>query len=252
MKVIVFVKHVPDTTATIEIREDGRDIETEDLDFVMNPYDEYAVEEAVRIKEKYGGEVTVISLGDENAENIVLTALAMGADKGIILEVEEQIHDPYTVAKILAEKLRELEFDIVLFGKKAIDYNNHQVGTMVAELLGIPSASAVNKLEILEGGKVRVRREVEGGAAEILELPMPVVITAEKDLNTPRYVSFRGLALARRKPIDIEEIDIEEEGKLVLEKMEYPPEKKPGRIVGEGPEAVPLLVKLLHEEAKVI
>ncbi len=251
MKIVVCVKHVPDTTATLEIAPNQKTIETEDLEWVMNPYDEYAVEEAVRLKERFGGEVTVLSLGDEEAENIVLTALAMGADRGIILQPEEPITDPYLIAKVLAGKLSEMEFDIVLFGKRSIDYNNHQVGTMVAELLGIPSVSSVNKLEILDG-KVRARREIEGGAAEIVEVEMPVVITAEKDLNQPRYVSFRGLALARRKPIEYEDVEVEGEEGLEIEKLEYPPEKKPGRIVGEGPEAVPLLVKLLREEAKVI
>jgi len=250
MKLIVCIKQVPDTETRIKIGPDNRSIDLTDVNFVVNPYDEYAIEEALRIKERLGeGEVTVISLGPERTTSAIRTALAMGADNAVLLKTEDQPVDPYSTAQALADVLRGMEYDLILFGKQAVDDDNAQVGPMVAELLGLPCVTVVTKLEISDG-KIRAQREVEGGL-EVVEAPLPAVITAQKDLNEPRYTSLRGIMMAKKKTIEEREPSLPD-SKIKILKMEYPPAREAGKIVGEGKEAVPELVRLLREEAKVI
>jgi len=250
MKIIVCIKQVPDTETRIRISENRKTIDTSEINWILNPYDEFAVEEALRIKEKGdGGDmVIVITAGPERTTTALRSALAMGADEAIRIHVEEYL-DPLATANVLADVLRNMEFDLLLFGKQAVDDDNFQVGTLVAEKLELPCITAVTKLT-LEHGKVSVRRELESGA-EVILTTMPAVLTAEKGLNDPRYPALRGIMMAKKKIIDVREgrasVPI-----IVVTGYQYPPERKGGKIVGNGQEAVPELVRLLREEAKVI
>ncbi len=248
MNIAVLVKLVPDTQAVLKIGEDHRHIATADLNFVLNPYDEYAVEEALQIREREGGKVTVFSLGGDEAVKALRNAIAMGADEGVHLRSPVGLDVPGT-SKALAHTLKDGNWDLILTGKQAVDNDCAAVGPMVAELLGIPHVSKVTKLEI-SGGKATAHREIESGI-EVFEVDLPVLITAEKGLNEPRYASLKGIMMAKRKQIETVEVE-QTPAKVEILKLEYPPARPPGRIVGEGVEAVPELVRLLKEEAKVI
>lgn len=250
MKIAVCVKRTPDTETRIKIAADGKSIDESGVKFVLNPYDEFAVEEALRQKDAAGdGEVVVIALGGDASQETVRTALAMGADRGILLKTDARPLDPLPVAKALAAELEAGGYDLILFGKLAIDDYNHAVGTMVAELLGLPGVSSIAHLE-LSDGKGTAEREVEGGM-EAVEFELPAVLTADKGLNEPRYPALRGIMMAKKKPLEVKEVTLEGGGIEVLE-LAPPPERQPGRIVGEGPDAVPALIEALRNEAKVL
>ena len=193
--------------------------------------------------------MTVLTLGPEKSTQVILKALALGADKAIHLKSDSFPNDPNAIAHAMADELKTVQFDVLLFGKKGVDDDNQQVGQMVAELLNVPCVTQVAKLEI-SGGKAVAHREVEGGSL-IVEATLPAAFTSEKDLAVPRYASLRELVAARKKPITVKEPAT---AKPVLEtvSVQYPPPRPPGRIIGKGVEAVPVLVKLLHEEVKVI
>lgn len=193
--------------------------------------------------------MTVLTLGPEKSNQVILKALALGADKAIHLKNDSFPDDPNAAARAIAEELETVQFDILLFGKKGVDDDNQQVGQMVAELLGIPCITQIVKLEVSQG-KAIAHREVEGGSI-LVETALPAAFTAEKDLSVPRYASLRELVGARKKPIEVKEPKL---NPPLLEtiSVQYPPPRPPGKIIGKGVEAVPLLVKLLHEEAKVI
>ncbi|MEE8134611.1 MAG: electron transfer flavoprotein subunit beta/FixA family protein, partial [Gemmatimonadales bacterium] len=182
-------------------------------------------------------------------QETIRTALAMGADRGVLLKTDSASIDPLPVAKALADDLRVEEYDVVLFGKLAIDDYSHATGPMVAELLGIPCVSAVAKLEIADG-KGTAEREIEGGV-EVVEFSLPAVVTAEKGLNEPRYPALRGIMMAKKKPLETKDVAIPEGGLEVVE-LALPPERQEGRIVGEGADAVPALIDALRNEAKVL
>jgi len=243
------VRRVPDTAIRVKIAPDQKSVVTGDGEFVINPYEEYALEQGVQLKEKYGGEVSVLTLGPERSTNVILKALALGADKAIHLQSENFPDDPSAVARAIAAELKTVEFDVVLFGKKGVDDDNQQVGPMVAELLGIPCVTQIVKLDIT-AGKAVAHREVEGGVI-VVETSLPSAFTAEKDLTVPRYASLRELVAARKKPILVKETQ-QFPGVLETVSVQYPPPRPPGRVLGKGIEAVPILVKVLHEEAKVI
>ena len=250
MKIVVCVKQVPDTEAKIRIGSDGKTIETSDVNFILNPYDEFAVEEALQIKEREGdGEITILCLGPERATSAIRTALAMGADNGVHIKVDDAYLDSFAVSTALSNVLKEMEFDLLLMGKQAVDDDNCQIGPRVATLLDIPCVSVVTKLEMSDGAVV-AEREVEGGV-EVIEAKLPAIVTSQKGLNEPRYASLKGIMMAKKKPIEEKSVDVPE-AKISTNKMEYPPAREAGKIVGEGVEAVPELVRLLHEEAKVI
>src|SRR6266852_494145 len=236
LKVVVCLRRVPDTATRIKIASDGKSIDTSDAEFVINPYEEYALEQAVQLKEKLGGEVTVVTLGPEKTTQVIMKALALGADKAIHLKSDKIPDDPGSTAKALANELKGLEFDVLLFGKKGIDDDNQQVGQMV-------------KLEVSER-KAVAHREVEGGSI-MVETTLPATFTAEKDLTVPRYASLRELVAARKKPIVVKDIQLSQSS-IEIVSIQNPPPRPAGKIVGRGVDAVPILVKLLHEEAKVI
>lgn len=249
LKIVVCVRRVPDTASRIRISPDGKSIDTTDIEFVINPYDEYAIEQAVQLKEKQGGEVTAIILGPEKSTPVILKVLALGIDKAIHLKTDIAPEDPGTVARLLASELRQIQLDLLLFGKKGVDDDSQQVGQMVAELLAIPCITQIVKLEV-SNEKATAHREVEGGIL-IVETSLPAAFTAEKDLTVPRYASLRELVAARKKPITVKSIQPEQSTVETLS-IHPPLPRPPGKIIGKGTEAVPLLVKLLHEEAKVI
>jgi len=263
MNIIVCMKQVPDTAARIKIGSDGRDIDRSDLSYVVNPYDEYAVEEAIRIKEKVGGEVVVLCMGPERATEAIRTCLAMGADRGIHLKDEAfEGSDPYATAKLLAKAVSGMEYDLILCGKQAVDDNASFVGPALAERLGIPQATVITNLELAEDQKkITVKRETEGGK-EVLELPLPALVTAQKGLNEPRYASLPGIMKAKKKEIKVVDaaalgISPDEVGEKGAREnilaLTLPPERQAGKVIpGEPAEAVKELVKLLKEEAKAL
>jgi electron transfer flavoprotein beta subunit len=250
VKIAVCIKRVPDTEARIKIGADGKSIDESGVKFVLNPYDEFAVEEALRLKEKAGaGEVIVVALGGDAAQETIRTALAMGADRGVLLKVDAIPPDPLPVARALADELRAGQFDLVLCGKLAVDDASHATGVMVAELLGIPSVGAVSVLTIADG-KGTAEREIEGGV-EVVGFELPAVVTAEKGLNEPRYPALKGIMAAKKKPLEVKATALAAAGFDMIE-LAYPPERKGGRIIGEGAEAVPALIEALRTEAKVL
>jgi electron transfer flavoprotein beta subunit len=250
MKIAVCVKRVPDSEARVKIAADGKSLDAAGVKFVMNPYDEFAVEEALRRKEKAGtGEVAVLCLGPAAAQETIRTALAMGADRGVLLQAEKIPADPFEVAKVIAAELKSTSWDLILLGRMAIDDYHHQVGPLVAELLGLPCVTTVSHLDI-EGTKGVAEREIEGGI-EVVEFPLPAVLTADKGLNEPRYPALKGIMAAKKKPLEVKPVQVGG-GSFEVVALTPPPERKEGRIVGEGVGAVPELIRVLREEAKVL
>ncbi len=251
MRIAVCIKRVPDSETRVKIAADGKSIDEAGVKFVMNPYDEFAVEEALRRKEKAGtGEVAVFCLGPAAAQETIRTALATGADRGVLLQVDKTPTDPFEAAKLIAAELkRGGAWDLILFGRMAIDDYNTQVGTLVAELLGLPCVTAVSHLDI-DGTKGVAEREIEGGI-EVVDFSLPAVLTTDKGLNEPRYPALKGIMAAKKKPLEVKPAQ-PGAGTLEVVALTPPPERKEGKIVGEGAGAVGELVRLLREEAKVL
>ncbi len=249
MNTIVCIKRVPDSASRVRIAPDGKSLDPGGVKFVLNPYDEFALEEAIRLKESAGeGTVTALTLGPAEAAETLRTALAMGADEAVLLESDGS-HDGLAVARALADEVGGRGFDLLLFGKQAIDDDNMQVPQMVAELLELPCVTVVVELEI-DGARAVAHREVEGGH-EVVEFPLPAVVAAQKGLNEPRYPNLKGIMAAKRKPLEQKQVALAPP-KLELVSLEEPPAAQAGQIVGEGPDAVPELVRKLREEAKVL
>ena len=258
MKIVVCVKYVPDTAIKMKIAGDGKAVDLTGVAYVVNPYDEFAVEEALKIKEKLGGEVIVVGAGAEAATQGLRTCLAMGADSAVLVKDDGlENADSFVTGTVLAKVCRTLAPDLIIFGKHAIGVDNGQVPSVVAEQLDIPQVSVVTKLEITEKA-FSAERDIEG-AQEVIEGSLPVVITAQKGLNTPRLASLKGIMAAKKKTITIQSpSDLgltadELKPRVAVELITMPPSRPPGKILkGEVAETVPQLVKLLHEEAKVI
>jgi electron transfer flavoprotein beta subunit len=264
VNILVCLKQVPDTESQIKIAPDGISIATENIKWIINPYDEYAVEEALRLREKFGGEVTIIGVGPKRVTESIRTALAMGADKGILVDDPAITgSDSLGIARILAAVIKDLDYDIILCGKQGVDDDYGIVGSILAELLGIPQISVVLKVEVSEDAStVKAHREVEGGTL-VIESPLPALITAQKGLNEPRYASLPGIMKAKKKPLDVKTIadlgldasQVGEAGtKIKIMQITPPEEREAGKIVeGETPQEMAInLVRLLHEEAKII
>ena len=250
MKIACCIKRVPDSETRVKIGADGKRIDEAGVKFVLNPYDEFAVEEALQRKEKAGaGEVVVVCLGPAAAQETIRTALAMGADRGVLLQADAIPADGFVTAQALAAELKGGGWDLILFGKVAIDDYNHQVGPMVAELLDLPCVTSVAHLDI-DGTKGIAEREIEGGI-EVVEFPLPAVLTADKGLNEPRYPALKGIMVAKKKPLEVKPVQLAAGGIEVMA-LTPPPERKEGKVVGEGAGAVVELVRLLREEAKVL
>ena len=247
---VVCIKQVADTETRVKVGSDGRTLDPAGVTWILNPYDEFALEQALQTKEALGaGEVVVLSLGGPTVQTTLRNALAMGADRAIHLTTDVAQPDPLVVAGALAAELKPMGPRLVWFGKQAVDDDQAQVGPMVAEMMGLPCATVVAKME-LEGERVVVEREIEGGR-EVVEMDLPAVIAADKGLNQPRYASLKGIMAAKKKPLDAKPAVMGEPG-LEIVSMSMPKARAAGRIVGTGVEAVPELVRLLREEAKVI
>ena len=264
MNIVVCIKQVPDTETQIKISGDGKSIVQDDVKWVMNPYDEFGVEEALRLKEKHGGEVTVVGAGPKRVTESIRTALAMGADKGILInDPALEGSDALGTARALATVIRDLPYDLIFTGQRGIDDDMGVVGATIAEELGIPQLSLIVKVDVSEDAKtIRVNRPVEGQTL-VIESSLPALVTAQKGLNEPRYASLPGIMKAKKKPLEEKTLaDLALDGsefgpqarRLEILELTPPPPREGGQIVdGETPEAKAAeLAKLLHEEAKVL
>ncbi|MGE3756178.1 MAG: electron transfer flavoprotein beta subunit/FixA family protein [Pseudobdellovibrionaceae bacterium] len=258
MKIFVCIKQVPDTETKIKIGADKASIDSTGVKWVVNPYDEFAIEEAVKQKEaNVGSTVTVFCLGPKKrTADAARTALAMGADEGVLIDAPETV-DAFTTAKALASAIKaEGGCDLLLTGKLAIDDNQSAVSQMVAEFLNIPHTGVVAKMTVA-GNKVTAEREVEGGTKEVVEMTGPSLIAANKGLNMPRYASLPGIMKAKKKilkELDLVGLGIAADSqKTKFINMSLPPEKPPVKILqGENAQKVSELVRLLRDEAKVL
>jgi electron transfer flavoprotein beta subunit len=256
MNIYVIMKRTFDTEEKLTL-ENGS-ISEEGVEFIINPYDEYAIEEAITLKDKHGGEVTVVTVAEEESEKQLRTALAMGCDKAVLINDEEVIGaDEYSTAKILAAYFEDKEVDIILGGNVAIDGGSGQVGPRLAELLGIVHVTTITKLDI-DRGVVTIEKDVEGDV-EIIETSLPLLVTAQQGLNEPRYPSLPGIMKAKKKPLEgleLDDLDLEEEeveGKTKTVEVFMPAKKEAGKVLqGEKENQVKELVSLLKTEAKVI
>jgi len=261
--IIVCIKQVPDTETQIKIDSSATDVVKDDIKWIMNPYDEFGVEEALRLKEKHGGSVTVVSMGPKRATEAIRTALAMGADKGILLsDAAFENGDSFSTAKVLAAAIKDLPCDLIFCGQRAVDDDSAIAGAALAEYLGVPQVSVITKVEVGEDGALTATRPVEGGSL-LIRAQLPCVLTAQKGLNEPRYASLPGIMKAKKKPLEEKSaadlgLDASAVGaagsKTRVRKLTPPPTRKAGQIVeGETVEEKSAkLVKLLHDEAKVV
>jgi electron transfer flavoprotein beta subunit len=264
MKILALVKYVPESTAVIKVREDGGGIETAGVKFVMNPFCEFAVEEAIRTKEAHAGsEVTAMTVGPANHVDVLRTALAMGADHALHLADDAFANvDELTIARVMAAAIKDRGFDLIVGGKIAIDYDSGQIGPALAELLDIPHVSAVQNIEwASDAASMTVRRRIEG-AEELVEIKLPCLITCEKGLNEPRYPSLPKMMKAKRAPVETLDAaalgfsadDLKPQA-CATHVGEYapPPPRPPGRMLEGEPAAMATeLVRILREEEKLI
>jgi electron transfer flavoprotein beta subunit len=251
VKIAVCIKRVPDMEQRFKIAGSGSAVDETGLKFTMSDFDEWAVEAALQLNEKHGGgEITVISLGPDAVQETIRKALAMGADRGVQLKTDAVPFDGLAIARALAAELQGGGYDLILFGKLAVDSSSGVTGAMTAELLGLPCVSAAAKLEV-QNGRGRAERALEG-AVEVVEFPLPAVVTVDQGLVVQaRYPALKGIMAAKKKPLDVKPAQLGE-ATVTVTKMELPAERAPGRIIGEGAAAVPELVRLLREEAKVL
>lgn len=255
MNIYVVMKRTFDTEEKIAIKN-GK-ISEDSAEFIINPYDEYAIEEALKLREEHGGEVTVVTLGEVEAEKELRTALAMGADKAVLINDEDvEEGDEFSSAKILSAYLKDKEADIILAGNTTVDGSSGQVGPRLAEELGISAVTTITKL-VVEGNKAIIERDVEGDI-ETVETPLPLLVTCQQGLNEPRYPSLPGIMKAKKKPLeklDLDDLDIDEEveAKTKIVDRFLPAAKGEGKILeGEISQQVKELASLLSSEVKVI
>lgn len=257
MNIIACVRQTPDTETVIKIAGSGNSIETDGVKFVLGPYDEYTLEAAAQIKEKSGGEVTAITVGGDRAAETLRHCLAVGADKAVHVQDGGQTgDDALAIATALANQIKKLPHDLIFVSNRGTDSDRGVVGPMLAELLGLPYVGLVTEIEV-ETGSVTVGREVEGGIKEKYKVQLPAVIGGQKGMRgEPRYASLPAIMKAKKKPIEAVAIEGDVAGlrKVELEKLEYPPARPPGRMVGgdSAADKAKELVRLLREEAKVI
>jgi len=260
MNMLVFVKRVPDTESRIRIQHETKSVAEDGLNFVVSPYDEYAVEEALRLKEAKGGTVRVVSVGRDEAVTVLRKTLAMGADEACLVKDDApESYDGLRTARIIARAV-ERRFggaDLLLFGKQSVGADNSQVPAMVAELLGLPQATVVTKLEVSDGAATAFR-EIEGGIEKVA-LTLPAVVTAQKGLNEPRYETLKGIMAAKKKDVPV--VTLQDLGlgpdelrsRVTVAGLDVPAARQAGKVLqGDPAEAAREVVRLLREEAKVI
>ena len=250
MKIAVCIKRVPEMDVKFRIAASGRAVDEAGLKWDMSDFDGYAVEAALQLIERLGaGEVVVISLGPDAAQEMLRKALSMGATRAVHLKCDQVPFDSAAIAAALAAELKDGAYDLVMFGKMAIDSAAGVVGVMVGELLDVATVHACSKLEIANG-KGEARRELEGGA-EMVRFPLPAAVTIDEGIARPRYPSLKGIMAAKKKPMESKPAQFGAV-RVTVDAMALPPERGAGRIVGEGAAAVPELVRLLQTEAKVL
>lgn len=248
MNILVGISRVPDTATKILIGPDGKSIDEKGVKFIINPYDEFALEEGLRLREKFGGTVVTITVGPDASKEVIRSALAMGADRAVLVKTEG-LFDSYFAAKNIANYAKQFNPDIILFGRQSVDFDSLMVPAMVSEFLGLPLITIVSKLTI-DGSKVIAERDVVGGK-EVVETTLPCVITAQKGLNEPRYPKLPDILKAKNKPI--EEISPETTPTMVeIINMEIPLRSRKNKIVGDSDQEIAEIARLLHEDAKVI
>jgi electron transfer flavoprotein beta subunit len=252
MNIVVCIKRVPATDSRIKVGTDGASIDDSQLEWIISPYDEFAVEAALQMKEASGeGLVTVMSMGPPESTKELRTCLAMGCDKAVLLtDPDSGTRDAHTTANALAAAIRDLSPDLVLCGKVAVDRDQGQVGSLLAGILDMPCVTEIKALSIADG-KATVERAGDSGTTETWTVSLPAVLTTTKGLNEPRYAGLKGIMAAKKKPIDEQEAQLGE-AVLTIKSLELPPPRREGRIVGEGPDAVTELMRLLREEAKIL
>jgi electron transfer flavoprotein beta subunit len=244
------MKQVPDTEAAIKAGADQKSIAEAGIKFIINPFDEFALEEALRIKEALGaGKIKAIAMGPERAKEALRGAAALGVDEVLLLKTDTPSLDGLAVAQVLAETVAKESFDLILMGKEAIDDGNMQVGPMLAELLNIPCLNVATKV-VISGQQITVEREGDNGV-EVLETTAPAIVTCQKGLNEPRYPSIRGKMAAMKMVIAEQAVALNQD-RVSITGMQTPPSRSGGKIVGEGAAAVPELINLLRSEAKVL
>ena len=248
MNILVCVSRVPDTAVRVKIGSDGKTIDGQGVKFVVNPYDEFALEEALRLRTANGGEVTAVTVGSAQSTDILRTALAMGVDKVTLIKGRDDA-DSFYVAKNLADYAKEINPDLILCGKQSVDYDSMQMTSMLAEMTDMPSVSVVTKLDV-EADKLKAERDIEGGK-EIVEASLPCVISCQKGLNDPRYPKLPDIMKAKRKPIE-ERDATEVANRVSVLGMELPVKQRVGKIVGAEAADIDEVVRALHEDAKVI
>jgi electron transfer flavoprotein beta subunit len=250
VKIAVCIKRVPDMELRFAIAADGKSLNPAGMKYDIADFDGYAVEVALRfVEQNPPGEVVVLSLGPDGVQETLRKALGMGADRAVQLKAEEVPFDGSAIATALAAELRDGAYDLILFGRMATDSANQAVGPMTAQLLGLPCVTAVSKLELV-GGRGMAQRQLEG-ATESVEFAQPAVVTIDEGVARPRLPSLKGIMAAKKKPLEVKPAQLGE-ARLSVVSMELPPDRPPGRIIGEGAEAVPELIRLLQTEAKVL
>ncbi len=251
MKIAVCIKRVPVMEVKFAITADGTRVDETGLKYDINDFDLWAIEAGLQLKEKHGnvGEVVAISLGVNAAQEQIRKALAMGADRGVLLESDSTPADGLAVARALAAELKDGGYDVILCGRIAIDSMNQMTGPMIAELLDLPCVTNVFRLEIT-GSTGRAERTIEGGA-EVVEFPLPALLTIDDGLNKERLPSLKGIMAAKKKPLDVRPAQLGD-ARVTVAKMSLPAERAAGRILGDSAAAVPELVRLLQTEAKVL
>jgi len=249
MKILVCISRVPDTAAKINIGADRKYIDENGVKFIINPYDEFAIEEALQLREKGIAEsVTVLTLGSDANNDVLRTALAMGVDNAVLINGDYK-KDSFYIAKNIANYAKEFGAGLILLGKQSVDYDSLQLPSILAEMLDMPSVSVVSKLTI-DGTKVVCERDIEGGK-EVVETTAPCIISTQKGLNNPRYPKLPDIMKAKKKPIEtIEAIDAD--SKVTIIEMEIPRRERLGKMFTDSDADISEIVKLLHEEAKII
>jgi electron transfer flavoprotein beta subunit len=245
MKILVCISNVPDTTTKITFTPDGKAFNTAGVQFVINPYDEYALTRAIELKEAQGGTVTVLNVGEAETEPNIRKALAIGADDAIRVNLKPT--DAYLVAQQIAHYAKEGGYDLILMGRESIDYNGFQVHGMVGELLGIPTIAPAIKLDV-NGSTATLEREIEGGK-EIIDVALPIVVSAQQPMTEPRIPNMRGIMTARTKPLKVVE-PVAQDAKTSVLNYELPPAKSGVKLIPV--EQAGDLIKLLRNEAKVL
>ena len=250
MKILVAAKRVTDPDAKIRLKADLTGIETDGVEYKVNPFDENAIEAALELQSAHGGEVVVVSIGPDDVQTYIRTGLAMGADRGILVTGDDEHLDGDVVARIFAALWKREEPDVFLLGKQCIDGDSNQVGQLLAEYMNVPQACFASEIEILEGNTARVSREVDGGI-ETIDVDLPAVLTADLRLNDPRYASLPGIMKAKRKTIDtvtVDELGVAPSIKVKTSKYSKPSERQAGILV----ESISELVDKLQNEARVL